>query len=74
MCRHSAEIAAGAERRRRGSRSGDRALPAAYVAIYPYKPQKPDELELKKGGQYKNTHTLPHTPIHTRTTYTCQTE
>lgn len=24
-------------------------LPATYVALYPYKPQKSDELELKKG-------------------------
>ncbi|KAK9870040.1 hypothetical protein WA026_006135 [Henosepilachna vigintioctopunctata] len=30
-------------------------LPAAYVALYPYKPQKPDELELKKGGIYMVT-------------------
>ncbi|KAB0799850.1 hypothetical protein PPYR_07730 [Photinus pyralis] len=27
-------------------------LPAAYVALYPYKPQKADELELRKGGIY----------------------
>lgn len=27
-------------------------LPAAYVALYPYKPQKADELELKKGSIY----------------------
>ncbi|ETN66109.1 hypothetical protein AND_002110 [Anopheles darlingi] len=27
-------------------------LPATYVALYPYKPQKPDELELKKGSIY----------------------
>ncbi|XP_066999315.2 E3 ubiquitin-protein ligase SH3RF3 [Anabrus simplex] len=27
-------------------------LPAAYIALYPYKPQKPDELELRKGGIY----------------------
>ncbi|GLH05836.1 Endophilin-A [Gryllus bimaculatus] len=27
-------------------------LPAAYIALYPYKPQKADELELKKGGVY----------------------
>ncbi|XP_045504584.1 E3 ubiquitin-protein ligase SH3RF1 isoform X1 [Colias croceus] len=40
------------ERRRRRSRSNERPLPAAYVALYPYKPQKPDELELKKGGVY----------------------
>uniref|UniRef100_A0A182TNA5 SH3 domain-containing protein n=1 Tax=Anopheles melas TaxID=34690 RepID=A0A182TNA5_9DIPT len=26
-------------------------LPTMYVALYPYKPQKPDELELKKGGE-----------------------
>lgn len=29
--------------------------PATYVALYPYKPQKPDELELKKGGIYMVT-------------------
>ncbi|KAM3965985.1 SH3 domain containing ring finger posh [Aphomia sociella] len=43
------------ERRRRRSRSDERPLPAAYVALYPYKPQKPDELELKKGGVYTVT-------------------
>ncbi|XP_049878265.1 E3 ubiquitin-protein ligase SH3RF1 [Pectinophora gossypiella] len=63
--RHSAEILAtslldagperGAERRRRRSRSNERPLPAAYVALYPYKPQKPDELELKKGAMYTVT-------------------
>ncbi|CAH0591429.1 unnamed protein product [Chrysodeixis includens] len=57
--RHSAELVMSVEervdRRRRGSRSSERALPAAYVAIYPYKPQKPDELELKKGGMYTVT-------------------
>ncbi|KAJ0172772.1 hypothetical protein K1T71_011911 [Dendrolimus kikuchii] len=43
------------ERRRRRSRSNERPLPASYIAIYPYKPQKPDELELKKGGIYTVT-------------------
>ncbi|XP_013141306.1 PREDICTED: SH3 domain-containing RING finger protein 3-like isoform X2 [Papilio polytes] len=43
------------ERRRRRSRSNERPLPAAYVAMYPYKPQKSDELELKKGGVYTVT-------------------
>ncbi|XP_075981907.1 SH3 domain containing ring finger posh isoform X2 [Anticarsia gemmatalis] len=43
------------ERRRRRSRSNERPLPAPYIAIYPYKPQKPDELELKKGGIYTVT-------------------
>ncbi|XP_063831760.1 E3 ubiquitin-protein ligase SH3RF3 [Ostrinia nubilalis] len=43
------------ERRRRRSRSNERPLPAAYVALYPYKPQKPDELELKKGAVYTVT-------------------
>ncbi|CAH2088286.1 unnamed protein product [Euphydryas editha] len=62
--KHSAEILAtslldgeraeGARRRRR-SRSTERPLPAAYVALYPYRPQKPDELELKKGGVYTVT-------------------
>uniref|UniRef100_U5EPL2 RING-type E3 ubiquitin transferase n=1 Tax=Corethrella appendiculata TaxID=1370023 RepID=U5EPL2_9DIPT len=28
------------------------ALPATYIALYPYKPQKSDELELKKGSLY----------------------
>uniref|UniRef100_A0A182KBT3 RING-type E3 ubiquitin transferase n=1 Tax=Anopheles christyi TaxID=43041 RepID=A0A182KBT3_9DIPT len=27
-------------------------LPTMYIALYPYKPQKPDELELKKGSVY----------------------
>lgn len=27
-------------------------LPATYVALYPYKPQKFDELELKKGCKF----------------------
>uniref|UniRef100_A0A182SA29 SH3 domain-containing protein n=1 Tax=Anopheles maculatus TaxID=74869 RepID=A0A182SA29_9DIPT len=27
-------------------------LPTTYIALYPYKPQKPDELELKKGSIY----------------------
>lgn len=27
-------------------------LPATYVALYPYKPQKSDELELKKGCEF----------------------
>lgn len=40
------------ERRRRRSRSNEPKLPSAYVALYPYKPQKPDELELKKGAYY----------------------
>lgn len=26
--------------------------PVAYIALYPYKPQKADELELRKGGIY----------------------
>ncbi|RVE46318.1 hypothetical protein evm_009037 [Chilo suppressalis] len=43
------------ERRRRRSRSNERPLPAAYVALYPYKPQKPDELELRKGAVYTVT-------------------
>lgn len=30
-------------------------LPAAYIALYPYAPQKPDELELRKGGIYMVT-------------------
>ncbi|XP_044749982.1 E3 ubiquitin-protein ligase SH3RF1 isoform X3 [Coccinella septempunctata] len=33
----------------------DSQLPAPYIALYPYKPQKPDELELKKGGIYMVT-------------------
>ncbi|KAJ8922832.1 hypothetical protein NQ315_007867 [Exocentrus adspersus] len=68
--RHSAEIVASeshnspsghpqpAERPRRNGHSGgavELALPAAYIALYPYKPQKPDELELRKGGIYMVT-------------------
>ncbi|KAK0080880.1 hypothetical protein PV325_013175 [Microctonus aethiopoides] len=30
-------------------------LPAAYIALYPYKPQKADELELRKGAIYMVT-------------------
>ncbi|XP_011498297.1 PREDICTED: SH3 domain-containing RING finger protein 3 isoform X2 [Ceratosolen solmsi marchali] len=30
-------------------------LPAVYIALYPYKPQKSDELELRKGGIYMVT-------------------
>ncbi|XP_075234987.1 SH3 domain containing ring finger posh [Lycorma delicatula] len=30
-------------------------LPASYVALYPYKPQKSDELELKRGNVYTVT-------------------
>jgi len=30
-------------------------LPAAYIALYPYKPHKGDELELKKGAIYMVT-------------------
>ncbi|XP_044003201.1 E3 ubiquitin-protein ligase SH3RF3 isoform X2 [Aphidius gifuensis] len=30
-------------------------LPTAYIALYPYKPQKADELELRKGGIYMVT-------------------
>lgn len=30
-------------------------LPATYIALYPYKPQKADELELRKGGVYTVT-------------------
>ena len=28
------------------------APPALYIALYPYKPQKADELELRKGALY----------------------
>ncbi|XP_028028347.1 E3 ubiquitin-protein ligase SH3RF1 isoform X2 [Bombyx mandarina] len=42
-------------RRRRRSRSSERPLPAHYVALYPYHPQKPDELELTKGVVYTVT-------------------
>ncbi|XP_029166406.1 E3 ubiquitin-protein ligase SH3RF3 isoform X2 [Nylanderia fulva] len=35
--------------------SGATHLPAAYIALYPYKPQKADELELRKGGIYMVT-------------------
>lgn len=32
----------------------------AFVALYPYRPQKPDELELKKGCEYPSIHALAH--------------
>ncbi|XP_043275279.1 E3 ubiquitin-protein ligase SH3RF3-like isoform X2 [Venturia canescens] len=35
--------------------NGNSHLPAAYIALYPYKPQKTDELELRKGGIYMVT-------------------
>ncbi|XP_033355992.1 E3 ubiquitin-protein ligase SH3RF3-like isoform X3 [Bombus vosnesenskii] len=35
--------------------TGNTHLPAAYIALYPYKPQKADELELRKGGVYMVT-------------------
>lgn len=35
--------------------NGNNHLPAAYIALYPYKPQKADELELRKGGIYMVT-------------------
>ncbi|XP_048269995.1 E3 ubiquitin-protein ligase SH3RF3 isoform X2 [Bombus terrestris] len=35
--------------------TGNTHLPAAYIALYPYKPQKADELELRKGGIYMVT-------------------
>ncbi|XP_049825851.1 E3 ubiquitin-protein ligase SH3RF1 isoform X3 [Aethina tumida] len=41
--------------RTRRSGHGDIMLPKAYIALYPYKPQKPDELELRKGGIYMVT-------------------
>ncbi|KAI8441108.1 hypothetical protein MSG28_009370, partial [Choristoneura fumiferana] len=47
----SAEDRGERRRRRERERSGERPLPAAYIALYPYKPQKHDELELKKGAQ-----------------------
>ncbi|XP_014219417.1 SH3 domain-containing RING finger protein 3 isoform X2 [Copidosoma floridanum] len=37
------------------SGSNNSNLPAAYIAIYPYRPQKVDELELRKGGIYMVT-------------------
>ncbi|KAG5894443.1 hypothetical protein JTB14_014892 [Gonioctena quinquepunctata] len=63
--RHSAEILASdgqvsssGERSKRNVHpvgGHDIQLPATYVALYPYKPQKSDELELKKGGIYMVT-------------------
>ncbi|XP_066154616.1 E3 ubiquitin-protein ligase SH3RF3 [Euwallacea fornicatus] len=59
--RHSAEIvqqssavstSASSDRSKRLTAAPDLPLPAAFMALYPYKPQKPDELELKKGGIY----------------------
>lgn len=35
----------------RKSSNPDKSPLMTYVALYPYKPQKPDELELKKGGK-----------------------
>ncbi|XP_015834928.1 E3 ubiquitin-protein ligase SH3RF1 isoform X4 [Tribolium castaneum] len=57
--RHSAEIVA-AETASPSSHSHKKPedeikLPAPYVALYPYKPQKADELELRKGGIYMVT-------------------
>lgn len=59
--RHSAEIMGGSDGdghahrshesssgRKNGTGDGS-SLPLAYIALYPYKPQKPDELELRKG-------------------------
>ncbi|CAH1102956.1 unnamed protein product [Psylliodes chrysocephalus] len=62
--RLSAEIVAGSDcqtlttsndRSRRNGHLSEMQLPATYVALYPYKPQKADELELKKGGIYMVT-------------------
>lgn len=66
--RHSAEIlttegtvvssghSQGSDRSRRSGNHSvpvhDVHLPATYVALYPYKPQKADELELRKGSIY----------------------
>lgn len=49
--RHSAEIAPTDAPKR----SDEVKLPAPYVALYPYKPQKSDELELRKGAIYMVT-------------------
>lgn len=66
--RHSAEILGSESEIQSQAHSGDHSrkngsdkspgvvqLPAAYVALYPYKPHKPDELELRKGGIYMVT-------------------
>ncbi|XP_050503786.1 E3 ubiquitin-protein ligase SH3RF1 isoform X4 [Diabrotica virgifera virgifera] len=61
--RLSAEIVQGSDsqmaisndRRGRAGHLSEMQLPATYVALYPYKPQKADELELKKGGIYMVT-------------------
>ncbi|XP_050307708.1 E3 ubiquitin-protein ligase SH3RF3 isoform X3 [Anthonomus grandis grandis] len=62
--RHSAEIvqssaasqiSTGSDRSKRSAPSalgGELKLPATFMALYPYQPQKYDELELKKGGVY----------------------
>lgn len=52
--RHSAEILSSEAEGQSdpNRRSGEKQQPVAYVALYPYKPQKPDELELRKGGIY----------------------
>ncbi|CAH0560156.1 unnamed protein product [Brassicogethes aeneus] len=54
----AAAHAQGCERRSRNghsSTSGDLQLPKAYIALFPYKPNKADELELRKGGIYMVT-------------------
>lgn len=59
--RHSAEIVVDTvsntdvRTSKRGAHTSDWQLPAAYIALYPYKPQKADELELRKGGIYMVT-------------------
>lgn len=61
--RHSAEIvpvdtqtqSSQPHSSKRSASSEDSKLPAPFVALYPYKPQKGDELELRKGGIYMVT-------------------
>lgn len=43
------------ERTRKTDLTNALQLPAAYIALYAYKPQKADELELRKGGIYMVT-------------------
>ncbi|XP_044253857.1 E3 ubiquitin-protein ligase SH3RF1-like isoform X5 [Tribolium madens] len=59
--RHSAEIVTSeiaspsSHGHKRPSNEDEIKLPAPYVALYPYKPQKADELELRKGAIYMVT-------------------
>ncbi|XP_017778543.1 PREDICTED: SH3 domain-containing RING finger protein 3-like isoform X5 [Nicrophorus vespilloides] len=55
LCTEGAESASPVSERHRRNLVDTIQLPAAYIALYPYKPQKADELELRKGGIYTVT-------------------